>query len=117
MYFSAYDGVHGRELWQSDGTGAGTAMVADINPGSVGSSYGGFTNVNGTLYFSADDGVYGSELWALPPAPPTVAGVQVNNGSVQRLRSEVNQGDLLRAGVVRRRDRQRRCGVPVNAPH
>ena len=35
MYFAATDGLqaHGRELWRSDGTAAGTSMVKDIAPG------------------------------------------------------------------------------------
>ena len=33
VLFSANDGEHGYELWISDGSAAGTYMVADINPG------------------------------------------------------------------------------------
>src|SRR5262245_18276390 len=50
-YFTADDGIHGRELSNNDGTAAGTSMVADINPGSADSTGGGLTNVNGTLFF------------------------------------------------------------------
>lgn len=32
-YFTAGDGIHGPELWSSDGSAAGTTLVADIDPG------------------------------------------------------------------------------------
>jgi ELWxxDGT repeat protein len=63
IYFTANDGIHGYELWKSNGTAAGTMMLKDINSGGGGSYAGSLTNVNGTLYFGADDGVHGSELW------------------------------------------------------
>ncbi len=37
VFFTADDGVNGRELWVTDGTEAGTRMVKDIGPGSSGS--------------------------------------------------------------------------------
>jgi ELWxxDGT repeat protein len=84
LFFVADDGVHGGELWVSDGTLAGTHLVQDINPlitcDSLGSNPGSgshpcgskpehLANVNGTLYFAANDGTHGHELWRSDGTP------------------------------------------------
>jgi ELWxxDGT repeat protein len=49
----------------TDGTAAGTAMVADIAAGLSSSSPTGFTALgNGMFVFSANDVTHGAELWA-----------------------------------------------------
>jgi len=63
LYFTANDGTAGRELWRSDGTATGTAMVRNIRSGIDGSHPRSLTNVSGILYFSAHDNLYGTELW------------------------------------------------------
>jgi ELWxxDGT repeat protein len=63
LFFTATDGVHGRELWRSDGTGAGTALVYDATPGPNGSGPSDLTDVGGKVFFTAHDGVHGRELW------------------------------------------------------
>ena len=63
IYFAANDGVHGNELWKSDGTAVGTKMVKNIRPYGKGSFPMNLTTVNGTLFFTANDGKHGRELW------------------------------------------------------
>jgi len=61
LYFSATQGVSDTELWRTNATG--TQRVADIRPGSEGSSPSNFTAFGDWLYFMADDGTHGTELW------------------------------------------------------
>ena len=69
-FFAASDGVHGRELWESDGTPEGTRMVADMAPGGYAAIPApSLTLANGYLFFAADDGKAGPEPWALPLSP------------------------------------------------
>ncbi|MBZ0179070.1 MAG: T9SS type A sorting domain-containing protein [Melioribacteraceae bacterium] len=63
VFFMADDGTHGSELWATDGSEENTYLVKDINPGELGSLFGGFTAMGTKVYFKAWDGIHGDELW------------------------------------------------------
>lgn len=62
-YFTASDGLHGSELWRSDGTDAGSYMVKDVEPGSGTSFITNITVANGEIYFTATTSANGPEPW------------------------------------------------------
>lgn len=79
----------GRELWVTDGTAAGTSLVADIRTGSASSSPFNYFIFNNTLYFTANDGA--AELWTSDGTAagttkvdlfPTITGDVPNNATV-----------------------------------
>lgn len=63
VVFAAVDGKHGQELWVTDGTDAGTVLLKDICPGSMGSLIGPMVVLDGKAWFNASDGSHGMELW------------------------------------------------------
>jgi ELWxxDGT repeat protein len=84
LFFVADDGIHGSELWRSDGTAGGTRLVKDIHPGNVNPEETFpliLTNVAGTLYIRACNPTRGCELWR---SDGTAAGT--------RLVKDVNPG-------------------------
>lgn len=69
------DGVHGVELWRTDGTVAGTVLVSDLTPGPEGS------RITGLL-------VHGDEAWFTPyPTPLLQSGLWRTDGSAAGTRA------------------------------
>lgn len=56
LWFQANEGIHGHELWYTDGTEAGTLMFSDIRDGSDGSNPLIHFNTEDYFYFRAHDG-------------------------------------------------------------
>jgi ELWxxDGT repeat protein len=89
MYFLGRDGAAtattGDELWQTDGTPAGTQLVMDIHPGTEGSDpHNFFLTEKGSILFVANDGAVGAELWIMEPS-----GVNTSIFPPQRVRSHL----------------------------
>jgi ELWxxDGT repeat protein len=55
--------THGAELWRSDGSGGGSFVVKDANPGTASSNPSYLTPAGRLLFFTAFDPDHGTELW------------------------------------------------------
>jgi ELWxxDGT repeat protein len=62
LHFTAWNPRHGRQLWKTNGTAAGTVMLTRV-PGRLGSDPEDLTVADGVLFFSARDPRHGRELW------------------------------------------------------
>ncbi len=104
LFFSADDGVNGRELWKSTAFGPGTLLAADINPGGGSLNPAFIASSVTTLFFAASDGASGTELWTLsnPLAPgglqaitvPSSAGILPSSSAVSGLVFEPSRQTL-----------------------
>jgi len=69
MFFSADDGLHGRELWRTNGKQEGTYMIKDIKEDSLSSNPGKCTGSGKLVYFIAATINEGGELWSTDGTP------------------------------------------------
>ncbi len=112
LLFLADDGVHGFELWKTDGTNGGTELVKDILPGINGAFSQSFDQgvlffseplvvLGGRVFFPALDDQFGTELWT---SDGTAAGTQlladINPNGNARPRDMIEfQGQLFFAAI------------------
>lgn len=78
LFFSADDGIHGRELWRCDASGH-CRMAAEIVPGAQGGVLGERPDliyaVGSWVYFFGNTPNDGRELWAFDPASETIRSI------------------------------------------
>lgn len=93
LYFPADDGVHGRELWRSNGVPAGTVMAFDLNPApGAGANPEQLTVIGNQLFFVADDGTHGRELWVTSGGTPQLLELEPGPAAPALIRSLVAVG-------------------------
>jgi ELWxxDGT repeat protein len=98
VVFVGDDGATGFELWTSDGTEAGTVVVADIAPGPDGSSPRHLVALgDGTVLFAAEHPTFGYELFR---TDGTAAGTSVVRDLVTGVGSSVPDDFVVQDGVL-----------------
>jgi ELWxxDGT repeat protein len=94
IVFSASDTGHGRELWVTDGTAAGTRLLADVTPGPEGSNARPEFARDGKVYFWARDSEGTQWLWSSDGTPEGTGRF----GSIRRGRHDPIESTSARAG-------------------
>jgi gliding motility-associated-like protein len=89
LYFAYDDGVHGEEIWKSNGTTAGTVLLKDLNTGSTGSNPKYFTVCNGKLFFQASTLTRSEGLWV---TDGTTAGTIAFNVYASPISTSIGSG-------------------------
>jgi ELWxxDGT repeat protein len=90
IFFAAYDGTHGSELWRSSGNASDTQLVKELPAGSdsLVSNLGYFTNVCGNLFFAASAGNSNFALWR---SDGTASGTQMVKDINLRIPNSINE--------------------------
>ena len=92
FFFSAFDTVHGRELWTTDGTAEGTRLFRDVVPGAASSNPREVTRVGSRVYFVA-----ASQLWMTEGTPETTRALGPSQG-LDAMQLTVFRGRLFFVG-------------------
>jgi len=101
VYFVADDGIHGFELWKTNGTADGTVLVMDLVLGAESSYNNNFTEHKGNLYFT----IYKDSHYFLcktdGAATEIVKDFGLNEfGSINSVGQMVSSGDYLYVSVM-----------------
>jgi ELWxxDGT repeat protein len=105
LYFAAYDGLHGMELWEANSSSLAASLTTDIFPGDDlsgkknNSSPENLVAAGSTLFFSADSAEYGRELWKVAPRGTTELVRDIYPGSGFAGMNDSLPGDLVYGGV------------------
>ena len=100
LYFTAQTVANGWEIWSTDGTVAGTAMLKDINP-DQGNGFQmnldpNFFVFENRLWFKANDGTHGIELWS---TDGTTAGTSLFTDLNTGYANDPSNFDAFRVGT------------------
>ena len=95
LLFTANDPAHGTQLWETNGTAAGTAQLTNINDRATALNPTDLTAVGNTLYFVANDGADGDQLWR---SDGTAAGTADGHHTATTAAVGVYPSDLTAVG-------------------
>ena len=97
--FFAKDPAHGRELWRTDGTEAGTALLKDLYPGPGSPDVTScMVEVDGALVFTTETYDQGIELWRTDGTPEGTVLLREIPGSLDRNDDPIRFCQLAAAG-------------------
>jgi len=101
--FAGKDREHGRELWVTDGTAAGTRLLMDIRPGSPSSEPSEITLIGDRFFLRAGDGhvdAHGfadADLWTSDGTPE---GSRPLKPSLLQVSESVESAATMKSGVL-----------------
>lgn len=96
IFFTANDGISGKEIWVTNGTATGTLMVKDLSTGSNSSNPFSLIDVNGLVYFFTAETPSSTKLWV---TDGTTAGTtlvkEIEPGNAVKISSVIKAGNKI----------------------